>query len=124
MQVYTPKERKETKELHLFVGRQSPDGGCSSSGRSIGIKMTKTKIGGNVFACFDDGNAGLRCAEIGRRVCGTCVSALYATYWAPFARPGRFSLGHFCHVVCVMMLLVSCGNPGDRSTRKTAGYCI
>jgi hypothetical protein len=42
--------------------------------------MDKSESTGNIFACADEDLARKKCAEIGREVCGICVSHLYTTY--------------------------------------------
>lgn len=80
MKAYTLKEMKDTGELHLFEGEMQPDGRCSSENYSICGKMSKSESAKNVFACLDEDDARMRCAEIGRDVCGICVSHLYESY--------------------------------------------
>lgn len=77
--VYTLKQKKDTKELHLFEATPSKDG-CIPKTKSICNKMSKNESSGNIFACQSEVIARTECAEIGRDVCGTCVSHLYATY--------------------------------------------
>lgn len=83
MDSYTLKKHKVTNELHIFIGRFNPPGtdrGCVSSRISICEKMQGVDSQGNVFACLTEGQARTQCAELGRKVCGICVSNLYATY--------------------------------------------
>jgi len=79
MKAYTLKIKNNTKEYHLFEGIMLKDG-CNSNQHSICEKMDKSQSSGNVFACEDEDSARLKCAEIGREVCGICVSHLYTTY--------------------------------------------
>ncbi len=79
MDAYTLKQKEETDELHLFKGEMTPPNGCNSISFSICEKMKKSESEGNVFTCYDEERARLSCAEIGRAVCGTCVSHLYST---------------------------------------------
>lgn len=76
---YTLKQMKDTDELHLFRGHFT-EKACTSGDRSLCEKMEKTSSEGNRFACKTEDEARLECARIGRQVCGTCVSNLYATY--------------------------------------------
>lgn len=79
--VYTLKKRKDTEELHLFEGEMLTDRkNCSSNKLSVCEKMNKTESAGNIFTCYDENAARIKCAETGRSVCGICVSHLYATY--------------------------------------------
>lgn len=75
---YTLKKRKGTKEMHLFEGDFNEEP-CTSKAESICHKMKKSESIGNVFQCLDEQEAREECAEIGRPVCGDCVSRLYAT---------------------------------------------
>ncbi len=77
--VYTLKIKVEKKEKHLFEGTMSTEDKCTSDSNSICKKMNKSESLGNVFTCADEVNARRRCAEIGRLVCGVCVSHLYKT---------------------------------------------
>jgi hypothetical protein len=79
MKAYTLKIRGETKELHLFEGEMTNEG-CNSGPQSICQKMTKAESSGNKFVCLPEDDARNRCATIGRKVCGICVSHLYTTY--------------------------------------------
>ncbi len=79
MDAYTLKKRKDTNELHLFKGKMTEEG-CTSKQISICEKMDKSESVGNRFACKTEEEARKKCAEIGRNVCGICVSHLYANY--------------------------------------------
>lgn len=78
--VYTLREKENTDELHLFEGEMKPDGGCTANRESVCTEMSYNEGSRNKFACKDEHDARKMCAEIGRAVCGTCVSHLYATY--------------------------------------------
>jgi hypothetical protein len=78
--VYTLKKDKDTDELHLFEGKMTESDKCTSSELSICRKMKKTQNAANQFACKDENVARIKCANIGRAVCGICVSHLYADY--------------------------------------------
>ena len=82
MKTYTLKEDKFTGELHLFEGETTSDskGKCATETLSICGKMQDSDNAENVFACANDKLARHECAEIGERVCGICVSRLYASY--------------------------------------------
>jgi len=79
MKAYTLKKDEDTDELHLFEGDMT-DKGCTSAQKSICKKMDKSESSGNVFTCKNENDARVKCAESGRKVCGTCVSHLYTTY--------------------------------------------
>lgn len=79
-EVYTLKRRKDTKELHLFEGRMTANDRCNIEASSICKKMNKNDGDDNVFACQTADTARTECAQIGRAVCGICVSHLYDTY--------------------------------------------
>ena len=76
---YTLKKMGDTGELHLFEGTFS-EKGCISGSNSLCRKMDKDDSAGNVFACYSEADARIECAKIGRKVCGVCISKLYATY--------------------------------------------
>lgn len=76
--VYTLKKKKDTNEYHLFEGDKT-EKGCTSYGKSICKKMDRID-NNNSFACESEKTAREKCAEIGRSVCGTCVSTLYTSY--------------------------------------------
>ncbi|WP_300567817.1 hypothetical protein [Flavobacterium sp.] len=78
MKAYTLKKKEKTEEYHLFEG-DFTNTGCNSENISICEKMNKQFSGGNVFTCFDENEARIRIAEIGRQVCGICTSHLYTT---------------------------------------------
>lgn len=82
MHAFTLKKHKETGESHLFKGDMNPAGSeslCTSAHVSECKEMTKDDSAGNKFACKTEDQARKLIAEIGRPVCGTCVSTLYAT---------------------------------------------
>lgn len=78
--VYTLKLRKDTEELHLFRATPNPNNTCTPVGKSICKKMDLSESIKNEFACEDEATARKECANLGRKVCGTCVSSLYQTY--------------------------------------------
>lgn len=79
MLFYSLVKRKDTEELHLFISRITSDG-CIAEHQSMCKKMKFSEKGGVVFSCRDEDEARRKCAELGRRVCGTCISKLYKTY--------------------------------------------
>lgn len=72
-------EKNNTKELHLFHSRLS-NSACNALNDSICNKMTLSENSKTIFSCKDENEARKKCAELGRQVCGTCVSNLYADY--------------------------------------------
>jgi hypothetical protein len=79
--VYTLKKRKDTDELHLFEASQKADAkDCTPQKESICGKMNKSESEANVFACQTEEAARIQAASQGRKVCGICISHLYATY--------------------------------------------
>lgn len=83
MKAYTLKRHKETSELHMFEGEMTPnnpDHKCTSESSSICEKMKKTQSLGNVFSCATEQEARDKCAQLGREVCGICISHLYADF--------------------------------------------
>ena len=82
MKAYTLKKKRETEELHLFEGdfTNVKEKKCNSKQISICEKMDKNESEGNLFFCEDENIARTKCAQLGRKVCGICVSHLYATY--------------------------------------------
>ncbi len=79
MDAYTLKKRKDTNELHLFKGEMT-ENSCTSGSKSICEKMLKSESAGNQFQCETESEARKLCADIGRSVCGICVSHLYASF--------------------------------------------
>jgi hypothetical protein len=83
VKAYTLKEHKESGELHLFEGQMyeaNADYKCSSYQKSVCKQMSNDDSKKNKFACKTDHEARIEIANIGRKVCGTCVSHLYTTY--------------------------------------------
>lgn len=68
-------------EMHLFEGPMHDDGnGCRVGRASICQKMKLADSHSDIFTCRSEESARESCAELGRTVCGTCVSHLYASY--------------------------------------------
>jgi len=68
---YTLIKCKDTKEYHLFKGKSS---------KSICKKMSQPCENiEHKFSYKDEDEARLKCAEVGRKVCGICISHLYKT---------------------------------------------
>ena len=79
MDTYTLKERKDTDEYHLFICTNR-NKKCYPAPQSVCQEMHNSESIRNIFVCKDEDEARIKCAEIGRQVCGTCVSHLYETY--------------------------------------------
>lgn len=82
MKTFTLKKDNATEELHLFEGETPtmPKGKHTIANRSICSKMEDSEHAENIFSCANAKLARQECAEIGERVCGRCVSYLYASY--------------------------------------------
>lgn len=77
---FSIRKYSETEEFHIFEGRFTPDG-CSTNRYSICEKFDRRDenvIG--IATCLDEGETRKKAAELGRKVCGICVSHLYTTY--------------------------------------------
>lgn len=77
---YSLLRRKDTEELHLFEGDMQPDKTCTVPNKSICLMMIKAESDKTIFSCKNENDARVSCANQGRKVCGVCVSHLYATY--------------------------------------------
>jgi len=80
---YTFKTKNDTHEIHIHEGdfTDSPTR-CNSNEKSICKESDKATSTNNIpfGICLNEDEARKRAAEIGRGVCGTCVSHLYTTY--------------------------------------------
>ncbi len=84
-QLFSLLKKKDTQELHLFITRRTSDGSCviaSDDKKSICKKLEfkDSVTDSNSFHCENADSARKKCADIGSRVCGPCVSHLYANY--------------------------------------------
>lgn len=72
-------KRKNTGVLHLFHSKLNGDA-CNVEPHKLSIcqRMSLDESEATIFRCENENEARRRCAEIGREVCGTCVSNLYA----------------------------------------------
>ncbi|GHS82586.1 hypothetical protein PAGU2196_34200 [Pseudomonas sp. PAGU 2196] len=77
--VYSLRKKENTEEVHIFLADKT-DTGCVSRLKSICRKMAKAETSDQVKTCLKEGEARTESARLGRQVCGTCVSHLYATY--------------------------------------------
>jgi len=82
MKTFTLKKDNITGEFHLFEGKipATLKGKCIAAGHSICGRMEDSEHAENIFSCASAKLARQECAEIGERVCGRCVSFLYASY--------------------------------------------
>lgn len=80
MPVYTLKRKNNTQELHLFEGEMTSSKECDLNPVSICNKVNQTAASGSIFVCKTAQETREKCAQMGRSVCGTCISHLYATY--------------------------------------------
>lgn len=78
---YTLKKNISTGQFHLFQGKLNPpnsENKCTSDSFSVCEKM-KWVSGFKDIACeVDEAIVRVKCAQLGRSVCGICVSHLYA----------------------------------------------
>lgn len=80
-QEYSILEKHDTGEYHIFYSETKADENCYPKFSSICNKMNSSERGPDVkLICGNDDDARRVAAQIGRPVCGTCVSHLYATY--------------------------------------------
>lgn len=82
MDAYSLKQHKDTGELHLFKGKFTPEDPkfkCNTAQMSECREMNRNDSAANRFTCETEDQARKKIAEIGRPVCGTCVSTLYTT---------------------------------------------
>ena len=75
--VYTLKQNPTSLEYHLFEATPNDDDTCSAKPKSM-CQMMK-RVSGAKFACKTEREAFLKCAELGRQVCGNCMKELYST---------------------------------------------
>ena len=74
-------DKTNTGVIHIFKGTFDQDGKCDTDKKSICKKMSRYDgdwLKNN--SCFVDDVARKKAAEVGREVCGDCVSHLYKTY--------------------------------------------
>ena len=79
---YSFKKKTSTDEIHIFEGEFNLDKtSCHTDNNSICNKMKKSDgefiLNGQ---CKDEQQAREKAANVGRSVCGDCVSHLYTTY--------------------------------------------
>jgi hypothetical protein len=72
---------RETEEIHIYKGKFTSDTECNANRISICGKVNKvTEDTVRVISCLNEEEARRKAAEIGRTVCGGCVSHLYSSY--------------------------------------------
>jgi hypothetical protein len=81
MKVYTLKKHKTAEEYHLFEGEGESENEkkCTMGTHSICKKMDAAQGDESIFSCKNEKAARMKCAEEGKKVCGICVSHLYAS---------------------------------------------
>jgi len=80
MTLYSLIQNKETSEVHIFKSEIDNNGKCKLSEKeSICEGVSYSKEDKVLDTCLDEYSARMKCAELGRKVCGTCVSSLYKT---------------------------------------------
>ena len=75
--LYTLKQN-DKDQLHLFRSKKGLNNSCTAEIQSICKKM-KHKAE-SVYSCKPEEFIRTKCAEIGRPVCGICVSNLYGDH--------------------------------------------
>jgi len=79
-EAYSFMEKSNTKEIHIFEGKFT-EKSCTAPDPCICEKMDKSDGSWvNNGTCKDEQQAREKAAELGRKVCGDCVSHLYETY--------------------------------------------
>lgn len=81
MITYSIRKRKDSDEHHIFEGRQTSREPleCKSQPESICRKSRFSETKWIRFSCLSEEQVRMKAATLGRVVCGTCVSHLYAT---------------------------------------------
>lgn len=70
----------DTEETHIFTGHFTPET-CTAKAVSICEKLNRKEENiSQIKICLNEDQARAKAAELGRSVCGTCVSHLYTTY--------------------------------------------
>lgn len=76
---YSFLKRNSNEERHIFEGDFTVLPHCNAEPQSI-CKKVQIKDGIWAEQCLDENQARLKAAQLGRVVCGTCVSYLYSSY--------------------------------------------
>lgn len=81
MITYSIRKRNETNEHHIFEGTltSTDPRECSTRKSSICNKAKFDETSTINLSCLAEETARAKAAVLGRSVCGTCVSHLYAT---------------------------------------------
>lgn len=80
MKAYSFIKSAKTEEIHIFEGDFTTNG-CNAENKCICKKVQQSEgawIDGSI--CLEQQQAREKAANIGRPVCGDCVSHLYTTY--------------------------------------------
>ncbi|OAL80773.1 hypothetical protein AY606_15380 [Acinetobacter sp. SFB] len=78
---FTLKENPETGQFHLFEGKLNPpnaDTACTSQNSSVCEKMKWVSGHKDIVCETNESIVRMKCAKLGRSVCGICVSHLYS----------------------------------------------
>jgi hypothetical protein len=77
---YSFSKKSTTQEMHIFEGDFTPTN-CDAPNSSICNKTTTSQgVWIPNAGCLTDQKARVKASELGREVCGDCVSHLYKTY--------------------------------------------
>lgn len=78
--------RPDSEEHHIFRGTWNPilrrcsiDDELTSICQKMELKTPQERKAHEAFSCLDEQDARDQCAVLARKVCGICVSNLYAT---------------------------------------------
>ncbi len=77
--LYTLKENS-AEQLHLFKSKKDDSGECLTETMSVCGKMRYNQTIKHHFACQEELFTRKKLAEIGKPVCGACVSHLYGDF--------------------------------------------
>lgn len=78
--LYIIKQKENTEEYHIFTSYLTEKNECMTSNLSICKKMKNKESIQTNNKCMNEEKIRHEVAEIGRPVCGICVSSLYTTY--------------------------------------------
>ena len=79
-ELYSLTKRKDTQEYHIFLNKKKGETCQFVEKQSICTRMEASQSDGHRFVCRDEKYTRAECAKLGREVCGTCVSHLYADF--------------------------------------------
>ncbi len=69
----------ESEEWHIFPATSTNPGCDFLTRRSICLDMGWEEAIDKKLACLNENEARMICAEMGRQICGVCISHLYST---------------------------------------------